>query len=404
MELISTGDIFDVDDEVFDVDGRTVYYTRVESNDDKKHNTKCIFRTDDGSIILKKFSMMTSSTRTVLALFNGKLLNLNSIFLFLKCAPRMQGKIHEKGTITSVRWEMNNKGNSMGFFRHSVGLYISTGISRVSAKLTQKSKLTGNEYEDSHKIQMTGVKDIKHGEDIAKMICEHVNEARRTYDDIRKNKTLFKESADWLIQNSVGKIEITETLDMTQPLSDVFKKIIEIKRYKVKWPKIRDTPEKYQHFVIILFNICNDVRYHDQLEKRIDEILKAPAPCEKNLYIKAMKRVMVNLNYEIGTKIDQDDLAEHFNNEGFNSNFFNELVKYIQVKMQSEDDEDEDEVVRRESGMENTFLINKTGSIRHSAPGGPIMEQNYIILMLSIIKYFINRDEIDTIFPLIDEI
>lgn len=370
-------------------------------------DSRCIFRTPHNEIIIRRTEDKKSSTRTLVYQLLGKIGDKNGIFAFIRCSPENRNKLTECGTITAVRWGRWHKGSLLGDFPHSVGIYISTGTSRLCTKVSSKKSSTGDEgssYENSDKIQMVGVQEDNMGTYLACCIVNEIKRADMFREKVIDDPDLFDDACDWIIDNLSGETMYVDDMNVRDYTNSYVTLISTKAVIPLKWNILvhMDVPEDILDFVSELFLSCRCIEYLHTFIEITHIMRKSVSLCTNNLEVYDYGKAMVNVNFEIGTTINQRRLYYYLKKQRYNVSYFNDINKYIQVTMRDVPDET-DGTIRRESGFENTFQIYSTGTIRHSGTGGMSVKRNYYNLMLSIVQFFVQNGREKKFLLLCDE-
>lgn len=346
--------------------------------DSEAYGKNTLFIGDDGNCYIRNFHDLKVSTMTLVALFNGLVSDLGSIFYLLPCTHRsISGLRHPAGTITSIRWNDMVRGEDGSCFKNVVIFNIWTKAKKVSCKLAPM------------KIQMTGTPSIQMGEEASEYLLKHVNHAIDFIEMIKAEPDIYMEAMEWLLKACRG--ETISTYQIVGSLQDlnVYDLVDDM---TILWPCKDGIPHKYSRFVEEMMNRCQDYNYISELTGVIGYFSRlVSSEVSSRLTLRKVGRSMVNYNYDLGFCIDRRVLYDILRDNYKHANFPNTLRHSVEFIMYSTVPDD-DLVIRRDSThSKQTFLIHLAGNVMHSGPGGSAMEECYYRFMSIIarIKHFI---------------
>jgi hypothetical protein len=307
-----------------------------------------LYPVDENTTYIKNFADYNVSTMTLVVLLEGQVRDLDALQYVVPVVGLYRTKYAAPGEITSFRWRDKVRGESGGQFKNSPIVDICVPIpGKESKKISTKISL--------QKIQMCGCKSMGIGSIVGNFIIDHINSALIFLRSIQTNKMLYIDSAEWLLDNCKGE------------------------NGSIEWPKEDQVPSEYDYFVRQIMYRCDDMTTWSQILDMTDFFQTLPASrVGSDTLISKVGKSMVNYNYQTGFRINREQLLQTLLNLGYHSDYMNCNRSSVTLEMYSDLDNDDD--VIRNDGMKRskqTVLIQLSGSIMHSGPGGKASEDCY---------------------------
>lgn len=325
---------------------------------------------------LRRFDSLPISAQVTIAYLDGNIYNMDSLYNYLACFPQVMcydDSIPE-GTPTSVRWKDRTKGESIGFFPHSIAIIMWNGKKKITCKIFKKRKKNTRDGVSCDKLQIAGA-DTVTAKHVAQLIARQLQQATQFYDYITANPADFADTIYGLEFISRGEPHEEENY-FIQNTSQI---------YRINWPDPRFLPDKYQSLAAGVIQRCTDLRYTDEIVDRGKEMLHGDKPCSNDISLNSIKRAMSRYNYNLGFRINRLEFVKYLVEVGYAACFFNEVMKYVFVPV-ADEIVDLHSVVRRDLGRDNQFEFYESGKVKHSGTGSKPMEQTYICIMFDIIR------------------
>lgn len=254
---------------------------------------------------LRKFEDYKPSTIVLVGNFEGEIYNYQNL-IWLFSVIRSDGKICDPGTITSVRYEIDDpenpgkklrfqRGDDGGFFKNSafVNIWTDNYSKHISTKLSNET------------IHMCGVKSIEMGEQVFKYIFAHIQDAVGFHSLVKAHPEKFLEATQLVIDRHIGpKIQydtqIIESEDMIMEIPLMEDSII--------WPKSLASFEPTQENLVEFFyneiirRYAVDVTNVRELKFRSQFILDLEVLVSPGFQIGKLYRVMLNYYYHLNAE------------------------------------------------------------------------------------------------------
>lgn len=289
--------------------------------------------------------------------YNKEILNRSLLYCAMPCVRKQS---YQEGDLCSVRWQNLCKGKPGGFFQSAMIVHIWLDGSEWHTKVNR-----------SGAIHMTGVPSEEMARRIANKLSQILTSAAE-YINWASSCPLFREAADWLIENSIGPMfPCVNTFALKNDADLGSMEFCEIKdEPSITWPA--SYPPKYTQILEHLRVLCDDVvrntnAPHGALESRIRTFIDAD-PQQGGYVIAGVKFCNVVYRSNLGYRVNRYKLEAFLTKLGYDVHYPNIVAPYVTVYFSTE---------------EGTAKVEfgGTGSVALSCTSNTMAERTYVELM-----------------------
>lgn len=274
------------------------------------------------------------------------------------------------GGILSIRHENITRGiiRNAKCFKNAVSIDISTSIKNINIKLL------------SNKIHLCGAISIDNGIEAANLIINHIKIIKTYMDYLRANQNEYLTIIKWLSDVTKGN-KIIKIIN--NPLKCKNNYILNIITEQDDFTIIKPTviPNEFNNEITsYIISLSTDLTYHSDYINKINNLLKFKHTyTSPDIIIMKTTEVMVNYNYNVGYKIDRNNLHLLIDGKnGFNSNYDNAVVNHVPIEFKYQSDD----IKRKKSKTpHHTFLVYHSGAVTLSGSNIKLIKDAYILFM-----------------------
>ncbi|HSW76822.1 MAG TPA: hypothetical protein VLG50_07240 [Candidatus Saccharimonadales bacterium] len=322
-----------------------------------------------------EFKNLKITTMTLVFQMNGKM-NNKSIFHLLPITKVLLSKnrvvqkcilpVSDKpGSVLSIRAKLNGQNlvrgiienNKKRFFKNSVTLKMSTSIKNVSLKISPKT------------IQLCGASSKADGISAINYIVNHLTHIRNMMDLIQNNPYEYNICVKWIEEHLKG--DVVDRTWIEQKNINQFKLFIQrsTKDFNLRQKPIV-IPSLYHHdMMTYLLSLMDDQIYFSHYMDKIKNIHRLQTVFEDEISINKVNEVMVNYNYNLGFRINRDELDRLINGRnGLCSYYDNALSNSVTIELPYNQPLDYMAKKIKKKIPHHTFLVYKSGAVTQSGP------------------------------------
>jgi hypothetical protein len=328
------------------------------------------------------FDDLSITTMTMVFILNGKVDVVSAFHLLpitlVKEKPKTGTKYklpkHDiPGSIISMNFRGLNRGiirNRKKFFKNSINMDISTTIKNINLKLSPK------------KIQLCGAVSKENGLEAVYNVLHHLTNIKCYMEELHLSKyhDIIPILSTW--QGDEIKKHTVETIHAEQGTIHIHYEQVD---YSIQ-PRPSDlnflTPNLSNYIKLL----SDDLIYHsDYMNKMRNLLLFKPVYNHDYIDISVINEVMVNYNYNLGFKVNRDQLNILIDGQnGFISNYDNALVNNVTIELPYEEQYHYNK--RKNKIPHHTFLVYYSGAVTQSGPNSKLMREAFHLFISTIQK------------------
>jgi len=346
-------------------------------------------RVSDTEYHLRRLKDCKVTTMTLVAFLKGSVQNLRNVCYLLPVVYPEKGKVYPPGTITSTRCPGKDgipnliRGTHGGVFKNSifVDIWVSNRDKHISTRLCPST------------IQMTGPSSEEMGLEASTHLIDHVIQAMAFLLQVKQKPETFMRAIEWFEMEAKGESLLTyksvECISVGDLEFDVYDDTAD--NY-IQWPsetKIESLDGDLKYFAEQIVLRFKDLKFVSELSMRARYICDMTDLATEDLGVDYVSRSLVNYNYQVRNSIDRHRVVTELIKLGFQATYTNTVRPHIKVIIDSAVTTQPGAVTRRkDNDSSQMFLIHASGTMMHTGPGGPPMEDCYVKLMVALIVIF----------------
>ena len=298
----------------------------------------------------------------------------------------------EPGSVLSIKYRNMVRGivenNKPRFFKNTVPAKMATSVKNVSLKISPKT------------LQLVGAASRQNGLEASQFMIDHILFIKKQMDLIKSNPVLYQQCVEWIENNTQGHF-VPRTIVKQQVTKHM---ILRVHRnttdHLIELPVV---PAHLQCDIMsFLLSLSSDQQYYGDYISKIRNIIHLEDIIDGNsLTIKRINEVMVNYNYNLGFRVNRDELNRLINGRhGLYSYYDNALVNCVTVELPYDEKLLDYKAKKLKKDItHHTFLIYKSGAVTQSGPcsntqpgpSGKLMQHAFETLIQSVneIKHLI---------------
>jgi len=294
------------------------------------------------------------------------------------------------GSILSIKYRNMVRGiienNKRRFFKNTVPAKMSTSMKNVSLKISPKT------------LQLCGASSRANGLEASQYMIQHIMTIKKTMDCIKNNPIVFNQCVAWIEQETRGEM-IEKTIIKEYAKKRVLLRVHrQIPDYTIIIPDIDEQSSLgHDDILVFLLSLASDQQYYSDYMHKIKNIIHLDSIVDNHvddINILRINEVMVNYNYNLGFRVNRDELNRLMNGRnGLYSYYDNALVNCVTVELPYDDKLLTYKAKKMKKEIaHHTFLIYKSGAVTQSGPcsntqpgpSGKLMEHAYNTFMKSV--------------------
>lgn len=350
---------------------------------------KCNIYYDDNEVRIKNIKDCGISMQVAILPLTENI-DMMSYIQFCRVYP------DQENTITSLKFLVKNKDKSDKVIYRGDYPINDPFPNSVNGRISIRN-IVFKVFKNS--IHVTGHTDKEECLMIGNMILGNIKDSNNFISECLKNRKLFKECCQWLLENSKGeKIDLEVESDCFSSLSETGELMNvymfeNTESYTIEIDR-SSTPEEYKYFVSELIERTSCSGNHNELQYRIRR-MRTELKRIRQLNIEHFfemdmvfryRNIMTVGHYNVGFKINKQRLASVLNENDFICNPCDDLRRPPSALYYHEGDI-EDLHRKDDNDTHDEFTFTKTGKITHSSVGGEIMKDMYNKFFLVIATY-----------------
>ena len=297
---------------------------------------------------------------------------------FYCCAKVRLQKTYTETQARSLRWKDCIKGVPGGCFNPKSAMFdITYSGKHKHTKISQNSR----------KISLCGAKSELEGENITRIVIDHILDAQAYLESTRTVE--FTTAMNWLLQATKGETKIYTkyktihkkdfgTLEICKDMDDS----------SIHWPETY--PQEYAGIISEFLERSDDlvqkadnILYTD-LSNRISAILGFTDIFDETFQFQEVKLSSYIYFYDLGFLPNRNKLDEYLTQNGYDSGYDGVWGHYIKVFMTTTQCLDINKLHRKDITGKQTFTFYPRGKVRHNGPNQESMAICYQKIMSSI--------------------
>lgn len=276
------------------------------------------------------------------------------------------------GAIISLRYRNSVRGiikNTKKNFKNAVTVDICTSLKNLSLKISPNT------------IQLCGAMSRENGIEAVQYVLNYLNDIKLNINYIQQHPEEYQEHVAYLKENSKGELTDKVIYDCYNTTNGILYIEKTVPDYFIK-PVALNTP-----LMNFLWSLTNDQLYYQDYTAILDNLIYLKPVYNEDLGLKSVNEVMVNYNYNLGFKVNRDQLHQLIDNRnGFYSHYDNALNNSVTVELPYDDSVLVYKAKKKKKKIaHHTFLIYSSGAVTQSGPClGHIMKEAYELFIQTI--------------------